>query len=169
MKSQCNYCINKSECNECDKWLNKFIPSDEVKKYFNYSFCSGYHINTTNESLVSTHSIIIDNTYYCPYCGECMFSIQEKKTLIVIGHFCICQGARDELEYETKREELEKKHEKELYELECEYRDRLSFCSDKLLKIKQEKEKRRFDFFSHDYNHFSTLNGKSYTRVEEII
>lgn len=175
--SKCNYCINKEQCNECDKkWKDKFIPSEEVKQYFSCGYVGVrgingrvYRFDTTNESLVPTHKILIDGDYYCPYCGESMYPIQDKYTLEVIGHCCICQGAKDEIEYEQKKKELDKKHEKELYELRKEYSDKLAFCSEKLFEIKQKLERKHFEFFSHDYNHFATLNGKPYTNIEQIV
>lgn len=177
MSLKCNYCINKDQCNECDKgWKDKFIPSEEVKQYFNkvYVGVRGidgriYSFDTTNKLLIPTHSICIDNKYYCAYCGEIMYSIQDKQSLEVIGYCCICQGARYEVEYEKRKKELEKKHEEELRVLINEYKDKLSFCSDKLFDIKQTQEKKRFEFFSHNYNHFSILNGKPFTDIEQIV
>lgn len=176
MSSKCNYCTNKEQCNECDKgWKDKFIPSEGVKHYFSRGYvgvrgingCT-YSFDTTNEALVPTHSIRIDGDCYCPYCGEQMYVIQDRETLDVIGHCCICEGARSELEFEKKKKELEKKHREELYALESEYKDKLGFCSDKLFEIKQRLERKHFEFLSHNYNHFSTLNGKSYTNIEQI-
>lgn len=174
--NKCNYCVNKSQCNKCDKWKDKFIPSEEVKQYFRHGYVgtrgiSGYtyDFDNTNESLVTTHKIHIDGKYYCPYCGELMYSIQDKYTLSTIGYCCICQGARDEIEYEQKKKELEKKYEEELCTLQKEYSDKLKFCSDKLFDIKQKLERNRFEFFSHNHNHFCTLNGKPYTNIEQIV
>lgn len=177
MNSKCNYCINKEQCKECDKkWKDKFIPSDEVKQYFCKGYVgvmgingSVYTFDTTNPLLVPTHSILIDGDYYCPYCGERMYSIQDEKTLATIDYCCLCQGARDEIEYENKRKELIQRHEQELSTLETEYQDKLLFCSNKLLEIKQRQERKYFEFFAHKHSHFSTLNGKSYTEVEQII
>ena len=177
MSSRCNHCINKEQCNECDKgWKDKFIPSEEVKQYFNKSYVDVrgingrvYSFNTTNESLVPTHSIQINGDRYCPYCGETMYPIQNNKTLSIIGYCCICQSARDEIEYEKKKKELEKKYDEELFNLRTEYRDKLTFCSDKLFEIKQRHDKKDFEFFKHNHDHFSTLNGKPYTTIEQII
>lgn len=176
MSLKCNYCINKEQCSNCDKsWKDKFVPSDEIKMYFNRRYCgvrgiNGYtwDFNTTNISLKATHFIRIGNTYYCPYCGEVMYPIQENETLVVIGHCCICQGARDEIQYEEKKNELEAKHKEEIQNLMKEYKDKLSFCSEKLFDIKQQQEKESFQFFSHEYNHFSTLNGNLYNEIEQM-
>lgn len=177
MSSKCNYCTNKEQCNECDKeWKDKFIPSEEVKQYFSRGYvgvrgingCT-YSFNNTNEALVSTHGICIDRDYYCPYCGDIMYVIQDKETLDVIGHCCICQGARDEIEFEKKKKELERKFKEELSALEDEYEDKLTFCSEKLFDIKQRQERKHFEFFSHEYNHFSTLNGETYRTIEQIV
>ena len=97
MVQLCNYCINKTQCNECDKkWKDKFIPSDDVRKYFNLYYVGvhgingrTYSFNNTNEDLVSTHCMLIGSDHYCPYCGEKMWPIQDKKTLDVIGYCCI--------------------------------------------------------------------------------
>lgn len=177
MSHRCNYCTNKSECETCDKgWKDKFIPSDEVKQYFSrvYVGVGGidgrvYTFNNTSEMLVPTHSILIDGDYYCPYCGKPMFCIQEKETLIIIGHCCICQGARDEIEYENKKRELEKKHKEELYSLQDEYKDKLTFCDKKLFETKQRIEKKHFDFFSPSHNHFCTLNDEKLYKIEQLI
>lgn len=162
MSNKCCYCVNKTQCSECDtNWKDKFIPSDEVKQYFHKNYCGvggidgcTYGPDPTDPSLVPTHHIIIDGEYYCPYCGEKMFLIQNKITFGEIGHYCICKGARDELEYETKKAALIAKHENELAELKKEYKEKLSFCSEKLLEIKQEKERKNFKFFSPEFNHF---------------
>lgn len=174
---KCNYCVNTEQCSTCDKtWKDKFIPSEEVKKYFNHGYVGVRGINgftwdfdSTNESLKSTHFIIIGNTYYCPYCGDTMYPIQDGETLDIIGHCCICQGARDEIEYEKKAKELEEIHRKEIQNLRKEYEDKLTFCSEKLFDIKQQQEKDSFNFFSHEYNHFSTLNGKIYNEIEQLV
>lgn len=177
MSLKCNFCVNKEQCAMCDKnWKDKFIPSDEVRKYFHKGYCGVRGINgctwdfdTTNVSLKSTHFIRIGNTYYCPYCGEEMYSIQYKETFSIIGHCCICQGARDEIEYEKRKKELEEKHKNELNNLMKEYQSKLSFCSEKLFDIKQQQERNSFKFFTHEYNHFSTLNGKIYDEIEQIV
>lgn len=174
---KCNYCINKEQCSTCNRdWKDKFIPSDEVKKYFHQGYCgvrgiNGYiwEFDTTNTLLKPTHYIMIGNTYYCPYCGEVMYSIQEKETLETIGHCCICQSARDEIEYEEKKKKLEEKYKKEMQLLDREYKEKLSFCSEKLFDIKQQQERDSFKFFSHEYNHFSTLNGKIYNEIKQLI
>ena len=111
----CNYCTNKESCKSCDKaWKDMFIPSEEVKDYFQKSYNGvrgingyAYHFDTTNDSLVPTHHIIINGDYFCPYCGGEMYSIQDKDTFAVIGHCCICAGARAEIEYERKKKDLE--------------------------------------------------------------
>ena len=177
MSQKCNYCTNKSECKTCDKgWKDKFIPQDEVKQYFNQGYVGVgglngyvYTFDTTSETLVNTHYILIDGDCYCPYCGEPMFCIQDKESLDVIGHCCICQGARDEIEYENKKRELEKRHKEELYSLQEEYKDKLEFCSKKLFDIKQRIERKHFEFFSHSDNHFTTLNNKPLHEIEQII
>ena len=177
MNQKCKYCLNKEQCSKCDAgWKDKFIPSEEVKGYFRYSYVGvgglngwTYDFDTTSESLIPTHSVLIGYDHYCPYCGEKMYSIQDKATLGVIGYCCICDGARKEIEYEKRKKELEDKHKKELNDLKNEYIDRLQFCSNKLLEIKQQEEQRRFDFFRYDYNHFSTLNGEKLTTIGQIV
>lgn len=164
MSSQCNHCINKEACAECDKdWKDKFIPSDEVKHYFVKAYCGMrgidgrvYTWNSTNPSLIPTHYINIHNRPYCPYCGETMYPIQDKESLSVIGYCCICQGARNELEYEKKKKELEAKHQTELYDLKKLYENKLTFCSDKLFEIKQKEAERYFKLFASEHNHFNT-------------
>jgi hypothetical protein len=179
MSSKCNHCTNKKQCEECDKsWKDRFIPIEEVKEYFSrtYSGVGGfngysYHFDTTNDSLIDTHSIMINNKQHCPYCGETMYSIQDQKTLITKGYCCICQGARDEIEYKKKKKEIEEIYEKELNSLKIEYKDKLLFCSEKLFDIKQKKEREDFEFFksSNKHYHFSTLNGNSFTKIEQLI
>ena len=168
--SKCNYCINKTECDNCDKkWKDKFIPSEEVKHYFHKTNL-GYMFDNFNTSLKSTHAIFIDsyNNPYCPYCGERMYHIQDKDTpnYDTIGYCCICEGTRAELEYEERRKDLLEKHEEELDSLKKEYSNKLTFCSDRLLEIKHEEDKRRFS--SRDFNHFCTLNGKPYTDIDQM-
>lgn len=178
MSGICNYCVNKNECEKCNKsWHDMFIPSDDVKQYFQKSYTGvggmngySYHFDTTSETLVPTHSIRMHHSNYrCPYCGETMYPIQDKDTLAVTGYCCICEGAKAELEYENKKKELEKEYAKKINDLQKEYQDKLSFCSEKLFEIKQKEEKNSFLFFSHDFNHFATLNGKPYTEIEQIV
>jgi len=170
---KCDHCINKTECENCDKgWHDKFIPSEEVKKYFRRGYTSVkgingyvYDFDTTNELLVPTHHIIIGNKYYCPYCGNVMQYIQDKHSLDTIGRCCICEGARAEIEYENRKAELLQKHEDELYELKKEYNGRLAFCVDKLIEIKHEQDKR----YKRECGHLSTLNGNHYTTIDQIL
>ena len=176
MSFKCNYCINKKQCNECHKdWKDKFIPSKEVKNYFKYVYVGVrgmngfiYQFDNTNESLIPTHHILIGNNYYCPYCGESMYSIQDRETLTPLGYCCICQGARDEIIYEKEKKELENKYKDELNALKMKYKEKLSFCSDKLFEIKQKQERERFDFFHNKYTHFSTINGKTCSTINQI-
>lgn len=169
MRVKCNHCINREECSSC-KSNDRFIPSDEVKQYFEKDIYSGkYCFNPEDSLLKSTHVILINGVEYCPYCGEVMFSIPDKETFETVGHCCICEGARSEIEFEEKKAELEKKFNEELNALEGEYRSRLGFCSEKLLDIKQSVERKRFEFFSHEYNHFSKINGKAYSRIESML
>ena len=103
--NKCNYCVNKDFCSKCDsKWKDKFIPNNDVKKYFNYGYVGvrGIHgyvwsFDTTNEKLISTHAIKIYNSLYCPYCGEKMLTIQDRSSLATIGYCCICDGAMAEI------------------------------------------------------------------------
>lgn len=176
MGNLCDYCINRESCKKCDKgWHDKFIPSDDVKKYFNHGYVGvrgikGYvwHFDTTNEHLKPTHSITIGGTNYCPYCGEEMYLIQNMETLAKEGYCCICEGARAELVYEEKRKKLESDYQQKLHELQSEYSGVLSFKAEKLLEIKQKREKELLGFRSGHINHFSTLNGKSYTDIKQI-
>jgi len=173
----CNYCENKSACAKCNKvWNDQFIPAQRVRKYFahNYVGVRGVHgyvwsFDTTNEELVPTHSIRIGNEYYCPYCGSRMYLIQDKITFSVTGYCCICEGAEAELKYEAEKEELLKKQEMELRALKESYKEKLTFCSEKLFQIKQEQEKKRFYGCYHNYNHFDTLNGRAYKEIESMI
>lgn len=177
MREECNYCVNKRQCDECDKWWrDKFIPSGEVEKYFSYNYVgvrgiNGYvfNFNTTNKDLKPTHHILIDGVYYCPYCGELMYPIQDENTLAITGHCCICQGARDEIEYEEKKRKLDKKYEEELSLLKQEYRRKLSFCTEKLFEIKQKQEKEHFNFARHDYDHFSIVDDSICNKIDQII
>lgn len=163
MSIKCKYCTNTFFCKECDKnWYDKFIPNKEVKYFFNYNYCGRGGINgytydwdSTNPDLKPTHWVNIQGTKVCPYCGEKVLPIQDKN-LNVIGHCCICEGARAELEYESKKEDMQNRHKIELIELENEYEEKLKFCSDKLLKLKQEKERYYFEFLDKTYNHFNT-------------
>ena len=52
-----------------------------------------------------------------------MYPIQDKETLTVMGYCCICQGARDEIEYEKKKKELENRHREVLGSLKNEYKE----------------------------------------------
>ncbi len=175
--SKCNYCVNKSQCDECRKdWKDKFIPSEEVRHYFVRAYVGSmgtcgyiYTFENCKKDLIPTHSVVIDGTHYCPYCGDTMYHIQDKDTLATIGYCCICEGARSEIEYEKEKKELERKHEKEMFELRCKYSYKLKFDSKKLLEIKQEMERKYLNFFRHDDCHFTTLNGKPIKHINDIV
>ena len=170
---------NKECCDKCDqKWMDQFIPSKEVETYFSYVYTGqggfagrSYQFKNANANLVPTHAIWIDNKPHCPYCGSSMYVIQDPETFTELGYCCICQGARDEIEYEKRKKELEEKYEKELVELEKSFRDKLKFRTDKLFEIKQKNEKEKFERYNCHVNtgHFSTLNGKIYTDIDQII
>ena len=170
MSSRCNYCTNKGQCSECDKgWYDKFIPSEEVKHYFHRHYVgvrgidgSRYGWVPDNPELVPTHSITIGSRHYCAYCGEEMFPIQGYlakgiNNYATTGYCCICQGARDEIEYEIKKEELAQKHEQEEQELKNSYREKLKFCTKKLIDM-QLKEIIKDCESPYEYNHFSDVN-----------
>lgn len=177
MSSKCNHCINKSQCHKCDKdWKDKFIPSDEVKKFFNRSYVGSrginghmYIIKNCSPEIKETHSIKIGTEYFCPYCGEKMFHKQHHYTLETVGYFCICEGARSEVEYNEKLYALQEKHRKELRALQDEYSDKLSFCAEKLIEIKHQHDDYMLKFANHRFNHFSTLNGKTYHNINDLM
>ena len=174
----CNYCVNKKQCNECEKgWKDKFIPPENIKSYFQRVYCgknSGiggmrYSVDTTSRSLKPTHKINIYGRNYCPYCCTEMIPIQHHRTLSVIGYFCLCQGALDELEYNEKKAELEKKHEEEITELKNQYAKKLTFDRTELLRIKHEKELEKIKDVYHEYSHFSTYNGESISKADQLL
>ena len=170
MSSKCNYCINKTQCSECDKgWKDKFIPSKEVEHYFDRRYVGVrgidgcmYSWDSTNPKLVPTRSITIGHTKYCPYCGEEMFPIQGYLAQGIdnydeTGKCCICQGARDEIEYKLKREELAYKHKQEMNNLENSYKGRLKFCTEKLVDMQLKKIIKGCES-PHECNYFSDIN-----------
>lgn len=170
----CKYCINKEQCSQCDKgWKDKFIPSEDVKKYFTrgYTGVRGlngylYSFNNTNEKLRSTRYVVIGNRPYCPYCGDRMYSIQDKESYEVIGHCCICEGARAELEYRDKLQELEERHQQEKVELQKEYIPKLTYNTEELLEI----ERRRIvERGNHRCSYFSKYNDKPITDIRQLI
>lgn len=170
MSSKCNYCTNKSQCSECDKgWMDKFIPSKEVEHYFERYYVgvrgingSRYEWNSSNPDHIPTHSITIGRTKYCPYCGETMFPIQGYlargiDNYDITGYCCICQGARDELEYKNKQEELAQKHKQEMRDLEKSYREKLKFCTEKLIDMQLKKIIENCES-PYEYNYFSGVD-----------
>lgn len=183
MSTICNHCINKAQCSECDKSRKeKFVPSEEVKHYFERYYVGVYGIdgrvyswNSTNPNLIPTTDIDVDGYgHYCPYCGEKMFPIQGYLARGIddystTGYCCICQGARDELEYKRKRIELEQKHAKELRNLEDQYRGKLTYCTDKLIEMRLSKIKKELASNPRTYSYFATLNGEKYNSVEQFI
>ena len=180
MSSKCNHCINKEYCDTCDSvWKDKFIPSDEVEKYFKRSRSHRnegvdgytYYIDNTSEKLIPTKSVHIHGGHYCPYCGELMFVIQKETTLKQVGYFCICEGARAEIEYKNEKRLLDSKHEEESRELKRKYRGKLAYNSSKLLEIKQREERRSFEFHHRDGDttFFNTSEKDVCVDIEELI
>ena len=123
---------------------------------------SRYEWNSTNKDLIPTHSIKIGYNRYCPYCGEKMFPIQGHlaqgiKNYNTTGYCCICQGARDELEYKNKQEELAQKHRQEVQDLEKSYREKLKFCTKKLIDMQLQEIVEDCES-SYEYSYFSNIN-----------
>ena len=168
MANKCNYCINKSQCSECNI-QDKFIPSEEVRWCFEHYYVGVRGIdgcvwewNSSRKGIEPTSEVQIEGSHYCPYCGETMFSIQGClakgiKNYDVTGYCCLCQGARNELAYKHKVKALKQKHEDELYAVQTEYREKLVYCTDKLFEIKQREEKKRFDFFKDHHSYFNVV------------
>ena len=163
MSNKCDVCTNNFFCKECKEgWKDKFIPNDEVKQFFEFCYAGTIGINgyvwswnSTNSDLKPTHRLDIYGKNICPYCGEEMYPIQNKN-LDIIGHCCLCKGARAELEYEDKKRDMQHRHQVELRELQNEYKESLQFCSEKLLQFKQQEEQRIVNFLDKVYNHFNT-------------
>lgn len=170
--SKCNYCANKNaHCTTCTNECN-FVPIEEVKEFFLYNpynnpMFSKYMYDSTNNNLIKTHSIKINNEYYCPYCSDKMYPIQDKYSLKTYGYCCVCEGARAEIEFEKRLKDLKKKHEDEINELQSEYIDKLTFCTNKLIEIKVEKDKK--SVVNKELTHFCTLNGEKYTDINQLI
>lgn len=165
MSNKCNICTNIFFCKECKEgWKDKFIPNNKVKQFFEYCYAGTIGINghvwswnPTHPDLKPTHEIVIHGKHICPYCGEQMFPIQNGN-LDIIGYCCLCEGGFAELEYESKKEDMQNRHQIELQELQNEYKEKLKFCSEKLLEIKQKEERYYFDFLGAIHNHFNTKN-----------
>lgn len=163
MSIKCNVCINKDSCKDCKVgWEDKFIPNNEVKHFFEHCYAGTIGINgyvwswnSTNSDLKPTHRLDIYGKNICPYCGEEMYPIQNKN-LDVIGYCCLCKGAQAELEYESKKTDMKNRHTVELQELQNYYKSSLTFCSKKLLEIKQQEEQRLAGFFDKEFTHFNT-------------
>ena len=156
----CNCCVNKDtdNCNSCtEKNGNKynFVPRSDVRQYFSQCYVGHdkyeYIWNSTNENMhTETHSVVIHNKHYCPYCANLMFPIQEKNTLKITGYTCFCEGALTEAVYKQARAELQRKYEDAVLELHNTYRPKLIANFTELFAIKQEEEKRYFEFFNSD-------------------
>lgn len=184
----CSFCklANMDTCKLC-KQNKRFISNDDVKDYFRIIYTGTsddypyeYRLDNTNPMLKSTQHIRIRNRfgtyfYYCPYCGENMHLIQKPKTLEHVGYYCICEGARAELEYNEKRTELENKHKEELRQLESEYKERLTFDIKSLCDAKMNEEQKRIDYLYNNCtgfsntNHFSKNGNKPYEDIEELL
>lgn len=176
-KSMCNLCANKTTdngCKDCNAGeYNNFFPKSDIKKYFHYGYSGpgkgSYYFNTTNEELKPTQSVLIKGTHYCPYCAKPSYCIQEKDSLAVIGHCCICDGALAELEFESKKAELKQAHEKQMYDLACEYTDMLTFDMEQLFAIKQQQEKRSFEFHNHKKSSAYADRKSIVTTIDELL
>lgn len=159
-KSYCNCCVNRDtgKCQDCYKedsrgWKKhtEFRPMKDFSKYFSYIGNDEYMWNSTSREVPPvTKSVVIHNKNYCPYCAAQMFPIQIPETFQVVGYTCFCDGALSEVEYESAKEALLQKHEKELAELKNEYRPRLTTDLHTLFNIKQEQDRKSFEFFNRD-------------------
>lgn len=94
-----------------------------------------------------------------------MMYIQDPLTLGVTGHCCICEGARAEIEYEKKLSDLKKAYETDCANLRSEYSNKLSFNTDRLIRIKHRIELGRS---CRDLTHFNTINGKEIHDIYEM-
>ena len=164
---RCEFCINKENCANCDKYGSRFIPNNRVRKYFvnrgewlTHIECA-WRWNSTNSELEPTSFERIMYDKYCPYCGELMFVIQDKYSLEETGCCCICEGAENELKYKEERKALLEEHEKKMTELENKYKELLKYDSKKLFEKKQELEKKYFELSNPDYGYFQNNDGLS--------
>lgn len=176
-KSYCNCCVNKGtdKCSNCYRedsrgWRHhiEFRPTKEVSKYFSYLGNDEYMWNSiSREAPPVTKSVNIHNRNYCPYCANQMFPIQDPDTLEVIGYTCFCDGAIAESQYEADKEAMLNKHEQELEELKNRYRPRLTTDVHTLFNIKQEQDRKSFEFFNKDAR---SLFGETKTfELEDLI
>lgn len=171
-----DYCDNKKSCDDCDStWKDKFIPNESVNRFFIKAYVGrggingrSYSFNTTDEKIQPTKSVVIDGRHYCPYCAVTMFNLQDKSTLEVIGHRCLCEGAMAEIEHSEKLNELKLKHNQEYMALNNQFKDKLAVDINKLFEIKQTAEKNRFNFFNKNTNLTSYRMG-DVTELENII
>lgn len=161
-KSYCNCCVNRDtdKCENCYQTNTRritrhanFSPNPQVRNYFHLVWTGQtlqeYMWNSTCDAPI-TKSVRIHNEHYCPYCANSMFPIQDSDTLRVTGYTCFCEGALAEVEYEQEKKKLLQKHEQELDELKEEYRSKLIAKLNTLFNIKQEADKKSFEFFNKD-------------------
>lgn len=137
------------DCGSCEHFAY-FAPKPELRRYFRRredAGTGGCLWETAGEALEPTATVRIGAHYYCPYCGGFAFPIGDpaeenpyRKTRI-IGHCCLCDGARAELDYKQKRRVLLSLHARQLRLLEERYAPELTFRTRDLLTIKHLKDR----------------------------
>lgn len=162
-RSYCNCCVNRDtdKCSNCYQtnsrnWTKhvNFCPKAQFAKYFHHAWIGmndqEYMWNSTNCDRPATQSVIVHNKYYCPYCSNSMFPIQDSGSLSVTGYTCFCEGASAQLEYDQEKETMLKKHEQELIALKSKYKSKMAVDLHSLFDIKQKEDRRSFEFFNKD-------------------
>lgn len=162
-KSYCNCCINQGteKCEGCYQTNTRnwtihvnFYPKSEFRSFFYRGYIGDnsyeWMWNSTRCDRPATKSVVIHNSHYCPYCYNKMFPVQDSDTLSITRFICFCKGASAEIEYNQAKEELLTKHKLELRDLENKYKPDLMSNLTTLFNIKQEQDKKTFEFFHKD-------------------
>jgi len=150
----------------CDKRAEKFFneayigTSENARK--NGANEQGYCINwnSSHEDLIPTSSFRIDSDYYCVYCANKMYPIQDglrrrgfgeypsHQDYEVTGHACVCKHAMNEIEMNRKLNELKEQCQENCNEIMKKYN--LNINKSAICKLIQS--------FLKDPNSYSTEN-----------
>ena len=143
---------------------------ESPSKYHRYSFVGkgikganengySYHWDSTHLELEPTSTFALGCSNYCSYCCQSAYPIQKglrsdlnpfvgfyNRDFSTTGYTCICEGAEKEKELRKKLIEMEKKHKREKYELEKEYKDILKHDKRGRLELKHKKELKELEW-----------------------
>lgn len=175
MPKRCDLCTrnntNFENCKVCDGFKkNYFRPMEHIEKYFKASYSRyissmEYNFDSLRDGLKITTTVNIHGSKVCPYCGNTPYLIEglvDINKFKHIGYMCLCEKSLLELEFKKREDEINQRFNKELSELRLEFKSKLVYNSELLLKIEYEEKLKDLKFIGKE-TYFSSRRNSSDT------